>query len=350
VRRLFLFALLLSAVSSVQAREVRIGVFTLFHPAELDVRPAPGSVLRVQAGDQLLQLESLDVMHLRLAEDSIDWTWGTRSGRASSLSLSARDGSAVDFILAVPEKIHRRYSGRLSVTASGGALRPVITTDLELAVASVVAAESPPNAPIEALKAQAVVARSYYASGAQHRGPQHLEFDFCDTTHCQLLRQPPAQNSPAWQATLHTAGLVLAFEGATLPAMYTASCGGRTRTLAEIGVKARGYPYFAVECKFCREHPQEWNADLSSAEAEALLKNPGEQERLAIGRRRGWNTVPGNNYRATLNGDRVLLSGSGKGHGVGLCQRGAAGMAADGATFQEILGHYYPNTALAHLP
>ena len=87
-------------------------------------------------------------------------------------------------MLSVPGRIERRFRGTLEVASRGGALEAVVSLDIETAVASVVAAESPPGAPLEALKAQAVVARSYYLAT---RG-RHAGFDFCDTTHCQFLR------------------------------------------------------------------------------------------------------------------------------------------------------------------
>jgi stage II sporulation protein D len=58
----------------------------------------------------------------------------------------------------------------------------------------------------------------------------------------------------------------------------------------------------------------------------------------------GWNAVPGNNYELQREGDVVVVEGSGKGHGVGLCQLGASWMARQGYGFQEILAYYYPNT------
>jgi stage II sporulation protein D len=54
--------------------------------------------------------------------------------------------------------------------------------------------------------------------------------------------------------------------------------------------------------------------------------------------------VPGNNYELQREGDVVVVEGSGKGHGVGLCQSGTAWMAKQGYGFMEILAHYYPNT------
>jgi len=228
---------------------VVIGVFGLFHPTELTVG---GAVLRL-----------------------------------SELTTSFRLASN-DFVLRVPGKIERRYRGNLEVRASGAELVATVTMDLETAVASAVAAESPPGASLEALKAQAVAARSFYVAG---RG-RHEGFDFCDTTHCQFLRHPPDQESPAWRAATETRGLVLHYDGRALAALYSADCGGRTDAIAGAIARGEGYPYFEVACP---------------------------------------------------------RKGVRRGHGLGLCQEGATVLARSGAGFQEILRHYYPNTRLAAL-
>jgi stage II sporulation protein D len=56
--------------------------------------------------------------------------------------------------------------------------------------------------------------------------------------------------------------------------------------------------------------------------------------------------LPSARFRSTSDGDTVTLHGAGIGHGIGLCQRGAASLAADGAGFETILRHYFPNTRL----
>ena len=137
--------------------------------------------------------------------------------------------------------------------------------------------------PLEALKAQAIVARSFLL--AARRG--HRDFDFCDTTHCQFLREPQTEGSSAYRATAATRGLAIFYQGSIVAAMYSADCGGHTRAYAE----AEGsYPYFGVEC-------------------------PVKSKSIA-------------------------------GHRVGMCQAGAAAMAKRGATFREILALYFPGTAV----
>ena len=195
-------------------------------------------------------------------------------------------------------KIQREFHGRLEVLQRDGHLVAIVTMNLETAVASIIAAEGSDAVPFEARKAQAVVARSFLAAG---RG-RHADFDFCDTTHCQFLREPPGNKSAASRAAAETRGQVLTYEGHVIAALYSADCGGHTRTLAEAGWGGGeagevigAYPYFAVECP----------------------------------------------VRGAISGHPV------SGHQVGMCQVGAAEMARRGSTFEEILRHYFPATTIA---
>jgi peptidoglycan hydrolase-like amidase len=251
---------------------VQIGVFSLFHPTELRVSPV-SSALLITTNDSRVVLEGRQSRTISLARIS------------APVRVSAVDGSGADFRLSIEGKIERQFHGTLTIQAGDHKLIPVVAMDREIAVASVVAAEMPPGTPLEALKAQAVIARAYFAAA----GPRHDAFDFCDTTHCQFLRGPPGPRSDAFLAANDTRGLVIAYLGKPFAAMYSASCGGQTRSLETEGP---GYQYRSVPCEFCRRN------------------SPGVVQ----------------------------------GHQLGLCQKGAAGMAASGAGFREILEHYYPGT------
>jgi hypothetical protein len=277
VEKLPAIAVLALFAFNAPAEVVQIGVFSLFHPSELLVSPAATPLLVTTDGRRFI-LEGRQSHLIRL-------------GRISSpLRVSARDGADADFRLSIPGKIERKFHGTLTVAAGDHKLIAVVTMDREFAVASVAAAEMPASTPLEALKAQAVVARSYYAAaGARHDG-----YEFCDTTHCQFLREPPRPESPAFRATEETRGLILAFNGKPVAALYSAACGGRTRSRSDLG---SGYPYYSVPCDYCRRH------------------------------------TPG------------MVSG----HQLGLCQNGAAGMAQAGASFREILEHYFPATSLKQI-
>jgi stage II sporulation protein D len=328
-----------SAVAS-----VRIGVLGLFHPHQLTVSAPQGHALVVRAGDERIVLELSSGVHsasVRLSGSEIILQSGMRTVRASTLTVAGRKNETSDFILAVPRKIARHYRGTLEIRRSAGHLLAIVTMDRETAVASIVAAESTAETPFQALKAQAVATRSYLAAS---RG-RHRDFDFCDTTHCQFLREPPAPGTPVAQAVEATRDMVLAYESEPFAAMYTRSCAGRTRTPTELGLLAATYPYYPVECKYCREHPVRWSSLISTEDA-ATLRSSNEPARIRAARRLGWNTIPSNEFTMKEQSGQILVEGRGQGHGMGLCQSGAKAMAADGADFRQILGHYYPNTTI----
>ncbi|MDP2996015.1 MAG: SpoIID/LytB domain-containing protein [Bryobacterales bacterium] len=336
----FALASLVAGGAAFAGQPVRVGVFSLFRPQRLVVKPAAAEVLRVEIDGRAVYLEGAQSAAFRRVSDSVDCFVRRELVTARRARVAARDGGAANFLLSVPGRIERRFRGTLEVASRGGALEAVVSLDIETAVASVVAAESPPGAPIEALKAQAVVARSYYLAT---RG-RHAGFDFCDTTHCQFLREPASDESAARE----TAGLALLYQREPVAALYSASCGGRTKSLEEIRLPAEGYPYYSVDCAACRREAREWTARFSGPDAQRLRARPqSEAVRLEIVRRLGWSALPGNNYQIEPEEDAVVLRGRGAGHGVGLCQQGAAAMAATGVDFRVILNRYFPATTIA---
>jgi stage II sporulation SpoD-like protein len=349
VLRLILLAAFASTIAVAgpsRAGRIRIGVFTLFHPTELTLATAPGNALRISAGESSLTLLDGQFARCRLAGAEVNCRSGERILRGRVVRATGRGGMDANFVLGVPGKITRNYRGAFSMFAVDKELVPIVEMNLETAVASAVAAESPYGAPLEALKAQAVVTRSYYLA-APHR---HPGFDFCDTTHCQFLRESPAPGFPASIAAAETRGIVLLYQGSVLPALFSASCGGHTHTLREIGFPSSGYSYYSVPCEPCLRHAREWKVSLDRQSAAPLLAHTGsELLRLDLDRKLGWETVPGNNYSVETISDKVVLTGRGAGHGVGLCQFGATGYARKGWSFERILSYYFPGTTIANL-
>ena len=343
----WLSALLLSLglplIVPAQDRTVHIGVLGIFHTQQLTLAADQTGELLVSAADQRIFVRSgsaCSLLHIRSSGASLLLSCGGKEILAPQMRASGRNQEATGLVIAVPGKVKRRYMGVLHLKVTGGELVPVVAIGLETAVASVVQAESTSGTPLEALKAQAVVSRSYFVAG----GGRHSNFDFCDLTHCQFLREPPAADSPAAAATAATRDLVLTFDDKPFTAMFTRSCGGHTRTLAGIRLPQTAYPYFSVLCDVCYKNPVRWTRNVSRDDAALLLR--GEIGRLAIDRVLGWNAVPSNNFIAHEEDGEVILEGTGQGHGLGLCQRGARSMAQDGSDFRAILEHYFPNTQL----
>jgi stage II sporulation protein D len=310
-------------------------VLRLFHSKQIVVSPIAGKRLQCSGGGELWAVA--EPMRVELEGTKVRIS-GTENAFDGTIFCDNGASGATEFVASIPGKIARRYVGKLEIRPDARELIIVVAMPLETAVASVVAAESPPHAPMEALKAQAVATRSFLMAG---KG-RHHSFDFCDTTHCQFLRAPPGPSTAAFQAAAATRGLILIYKDQVFAAMYSASCGGRTHTLADLGIPDHGYPYFAVTCNYCRRHPEKWVTQLKTEDAAALA--PTERARLKLARKLGWKSVPGNSYSSHAENGSVVLEGVGVGHGIGLCQRGGADMARHGASFLEILQHYYPNT------
>ncbi|MBS1841997.1 MAG: SpoIID/LytB domain-containing protein [Acidobacteria bacterium] len=340
----FLFALPLSAQTL--PHTVRIGVLGIFHSRQLTLAVSANSpLLAIANGHRFFLQPRSACSSLSIRKETKLLISGCgKEIEADNLRATSRNQQATSFILTVPGKLSRRYEGILEIKTRNNELVPVITMDLELAVASTVQAETTSGTPLEALKAQAVVSRSYLFANLG----RHKNFDFCDLTHCQVLREPPSSGSPAAQAAAATQGLILTFEGRPVATMFTRSCGGRTRTPQELGLPQAAYPYFSVACDACEKDPVRWTRALSEEDA-ALLPAMGENGRLAICRKLGWNSVPSNNFVARMENGKVVLEGTGQGDGIGLCQRGAAFLAAQSSDFHEILTHYFPKTKIEPL-
>ncbi len=261
---------------------------------------------------------------------------------------------------------------------------------LEEYVAGVVRAELPPNvlrdnALAGMLDIQAIVSRTYaLANMGRHRAEG---FDLCDGTHCQVFRplaEPGIEAEAVRRAVAATSGLVLAYEGRPIQALFHADCGGHTAAAASVWGR-EGEPYLAgVPDWFCsRARTAPWTFEADGATlARALAANPAMDvgprleradvaERDASGRATqvalagsravtvraeafraavmaglGDRSLRSTRFSVTRDGDRFVFAGTGFGHGAGLCQAGALERVRAGLSPAAVLAHYYPGTRL----
>jgi stage II sporulation protein D len=146
----------------------------------------------------------------------------------------------------------RSYRGRFRVRAGAGGLLLVNELDLEEYLRGVVPVEMGPSQfpELEALKAQAVAARTYAVA---HLGDHDDEgWDICATPACQAYHGAGAEHPLSDRAVSETAGAVAVFGGAPIDAMYTSTCGGHTEDAAEL-FPERAQPYLVgVACAWDR--------------------------------------------------------------------------------------------------
>ena len=259
--------------------------------------------------------------------------------------------------------------------------------DLEEYLVGVVAGEMPASFHSEALRAQAVAARTYTLKKVVDGGgcSKHSSAQICtDHTCCQAWSCPETlSNRPGGAlslerfrgAVLSTAGLVLRHDGRLIDAVYHSTCGGHTA--AAHHVWSGSAPYLeAVPCGFCDHSP--WHAtrkEVSIARFRQVFSRQGTLPVLtsaglprleilevsAHGRVKTFQVgsesysawqfrqlmdLPSSWLTYTCQGDAIHFDLRGFGHGVGMCQYGADGMGKAGWGFEEILLHYYRGAAL----
>jgi stage II sporulation protein D len=271
----------------------------------------------------------------------------------------------------------RGYRGMMEIRKKkNGLLLVVNELDIEEYLKGVVAAEIPPDWKFEALKAQAVAARTYalYRKHSAGNRPYHI----LSTVDSQVYSGNRGEQPQAVRAVRETRGVVITYHGQIIPAFYHSSCGGHTENADELwGIDE---PYLkGVDCE-CQEISKYglWEKRVPLSEVLSALRKMGYRlhdildvgigditpagrvKDVIIMHRGGKLMVPAEDLRAAigntqipsvffeleLSGREAVFSGRGRGHGVGLCQWGAEEMALRGYNYQAIVGHYYPGTKL----
>jgi stage II sporulation protein D len=253
--------------------------------------------------------------------------------------------------------------------------RTVEELPFEEYVSGVVAGEMPTSFPPEALKAQAVAARSYALTRKLEAVAAGRSWDVGAGVISQVYRG--GAGSAQRSAAEATAGEVLVRGMEPVEAYFHSACGGRTEAgLAALG---RDLPYLApVECSRCQAAPRvRWRVVFDAAELgrAAGLAGPAQGVRVALrtgtgraGRveltrgnravaltavelrqRLGYSRLPSLAFEVSAAGGGFAFEGRGHGHGAGLCQWGAAALAREGKTYREILAHYYPGTEVVRM-
>jgi stage II sporulation protein D len=274
----------------------------------------------------------------------------------------------------------RRYRGWVEIRKKRNGLLLVINElDLESYLYGVVASEIPHDWEFEALKAQAVAARTYALY--QKRTAGNRSYHILATVNSQVYRGVDGERPRAVRAVRNTQGIIIVYEGRVIPAFYHSNCGGQTEDAAELwGIDL---PYLkGVDCD-CQVIVQDelWEKRISTATVARALSRlgyrlgtisdvnvakitpAGRVQRVAVRSEEKTTLVPGDTFRTALGhmvipsvffemeilGDDIVFSGRGRGHGVGLCQWGAKEMAQKGHDFTSILSRYYPGTSLARI-
>ena len=283
---------------------------------------------------------------------------------------------------------YRRYRGWIEIRPRSGRLLVINHIDIEDYLRGVVPGEMPQGWPFQAYASQAIVARSYaFASIGRHTSEG---YDLCSLTHCQIYHGVSYERPETDNAVRATSGLVLVYQGNPVPAPYHSTCGGMTTDGLYDGHRREPFLQPVSDMKsskaYCAASPHfRWKSVTSlesivetlrmdkvdapshssdmrilstdSSGRAALIRLTGETRNdvsgydvmMSAGRHLGWQTIKSTKFTIRKSGSKMVFEGKGLGHGMGMCQWGARGMAEQGHSFQEILRHYFPKCRLIKL-
>ena len=256
----------------------------------------------------------------------------------------------------------------------------------------VVSSEMPANFEIEALKAQAVVARTYTIYQAIYNKNKHQDADICDSYACcqawiskeeRMAKWDSGEAESNWNKIVNavdsTSDKIIAYNGNPIYAFFHANSGGTTESSLNIwgGIDypylksvetagEDGYTQYSSEAKFSKEEISQkmkekyadFEIDYGQEDCIKILEytTSGRVKTLKIGNKEIAGTeartilgLKSTNFSVAIEGDEIKFSVTGYGHGVGMSQTGADSMAKSGADYQAIIKHFYTGVEIIEL-
>ena len=256
----------------------------------------------------------------------------------------------------------------------------------------VVSSEMPANFEIEALKAQAVVARTYTIYQATYNKNKHQDADICDSYACcqawiskeeRMAKWDSGEAESNWNKIVNavdsTSDKIIAYNGKPINVFFHANSGGTTESSLNIwgGIDypylksvetagEDGYTQYSSEAKFSKEEISQkmkekyadFEIDYGQEDCIKILEytTSGRVKTLKIGNKEIAGTeartilgLKSTNFSVAIEGNEIKFSVTGYGHGVGMSQTGAESMAKSGADYQAIIKHFYTGVEIIEL-
>lgn len=272
---------------------------------------------------------------------------------------------------------NRRYRGFIDVIVRNNQLTIVNELELEQYVRGVLYHEISHRWPLEVMKVQAIATRTYVLY--QKAMNEKRDYDVTSDIYSQVYGGRSAERYRTNIAVNRTKGKVLIFEGKIFPTYFHATCAGHTEDAKELWGQNL-FPLKGIVCNYCALSPHyRWRKNFRSKDIQdklnrhgytiGLIENISVVEKNKSGRIRklqitardgkvitlsgrkfreivGPNEIKSNRYDVIMKGYYFDAVGGGWGHGVGMCQWGAAQLSKERFKYPEILTFYYPGAEI----
>ncbi|MEL6579718.1 MAG: SpoIID/LytB domain-containing protein [Cyanobacteria bacterium J06621_12] len=343
------------------AQAVELKVAIKKEVESVKIGSSTNAIVKDGAGKQLGQLNPMSALAAKLNDNQI-----TLADRVSAgeLIVEPEDNGYVWIG-------DRWYRGTTRLILQDNGITAINNVDLEQYLYSVVGAEAVSSWPIEALKAQAVAARSYalYKRNVESNGI----YDVDTTIGTQVYKGLDSEYTTTHEAVNSTLGQIMTYNNEVILAAFHSSSGGYTENVEDIWTSP--LPYLRSVVDYDHESPVfEWQQVIPVSKIRSLVAGIGKIRGLQPAKMtprgrvitmkvtgdRGTAMVSGKKLRKTLDlrstlfrvstdGDSLHIKGRGFGHGLGLSQWGAYYLAQQGVNYHQILAHYYQSANLTEI-
>lgn len=352
---------------SIFGQQMRIGVLTSYKIKKISLQSVSGSYDVIGDTSLISTIISGRKLDLSIAGSKvIVHVGGAESFTVSKvLLLPQKTNSSLLYSPTQPVVKKRTYEDALEVTVRKGVLQFVNVVDMNNYLSGVVESEGGGGRHIEYYKVQALMSRTYALKNKR----RHIKdgYQLCDRVHCQAYHDKLKHTPKIREAVEATAGeVIIDYNDKLVTTYFAANCGGQTCDASYVWNNS--VPYLSsFRDTFCIHTRQAtWTKKVSKyAWTTFLAKQYGvthsmygdliynfDQESrkafyihpsLGVPLRdlRKKFKLKSTFFSTQLVGDQIVISGRGFGHGVGLCQEGAMGMANSGYTYKQIALYYF---------
>lgn len=268
------------------------------------------------------------------------------------------------------DKIKRSYRGSISFRINNGKLDIINNVNMDDYLKGVLPKEMSPEFPMESLKAQALCSRSFAINNYNKFIKKGYNLD--DTTSSQVYFGKDVEDEKTNKAVDSTLNEVIKYNGKVAETIFCASSGGFTVASDEVW-GGNSVPYLITHEDPYSTHP--WKYELKDKDFEKLgisginsvnvesFKDSKRVDNIIFNTSQGDVKLKANDFRKKIgntiikstlfdikvDGNKVLVSGNGYGHGVGMSQYGAVEMAKKGQDYKKIIDFYFPGTNIEKL-
>lgn len=362
-------------IPSSAINNIKVELFNTFKIKTVMVSPIEGKYDFTTNEGKIYRFKKNNIIYFTLIRDSISvWDHEKHIGMFKWIKFTGlTKEKAFKIEPAYPALSPRYYEGDIEISAHNNEFKIINSVNIDSYLAGVVEAESGPNAPYEFYKSQAIISRTYLLDLIMREGVNI--YNLGDDVNHQVYKGMSVQNPLIKQAVIHTSGLVIVDTSMNLiTATFHSNSGGETANSEDVWLSAKTYLKATSDPFSLNQKNTNWSDSILIEDWLIYLKNNGisitsdsakmdnlyfnQDKRLKYYRYRN-DSIALRKIRQdfklrstwfSLNpeGNYLVFSGRGYGHGVGLSQEGAMQMARQNYSFLDIIYYYYKNTKVVN--